>query len=63
MKKTKHLSPYAETSYANLKSKLPDCANFDHYYGGCLFMDECLVQQGERCGYFERVILQAETAS
>ncbi len=36
---------------------MPGCANYDHYYGGCLFGDECLVEQGKRCGYFERPVL------
>ncbi|MGD2095524.1 MAG: hypothetical protein PVH77_11005 [Phycisphaerales bacterium] len=63
MKKTEPLSPYADASYANLKAKLPDCANYDHHYGGCLFRDECLVQQGERCAYFEKVILETVAVS
>ena len=36
---------------------MPGCANYDHYYDECLFADECLVQQGKRCGYFERAVL------
>lgn len=40
-----------------------ECANYDHYYGGCLFGDECLVEQGKRCEYFERVVLQATMAT
>ncbi len=36
---------------------MPGCANYDHHYGGCLFNDKCLVQEGKRCGYFERAVL------
>ena len=50
---------YVEMDDADLKASMNECANYDHYYGGCLFRDECLVQQGERCEYFERVVLQA----
>ena len=41
---------------------MPGCANYDHHYGGCLFGDTCKVQEGQRCGYFERAVLpMAET--
>jgi hypothetical protein len=36
---------------------MPGCANYDHHYGGCLFRDTCLVQDGKRCRYFERAVL------
>lgn len=36
---------------------MPGCANYDHHYGGCLFADTCQVEQGQRCGYFERAVL------
>jgi hypothetical protein len=36
---------------------MPGCANFDHHYGGCLLADTCKVQEGQRCGYFERTVL------
>ena len=36
---------------------MPGCANYDHYYGGCLFAETCLVEKGKRCGYFERAVL------
>lgn len=36
---------------------MPGCANFDHHYGGCLFGDTCKVQEGQRCGQFERAVL------
>lgn len=36
---------------------MPGCANFDHHYGGCLFMDQCLVQESQRCEHFERIVL------
>ena len=39
------------------EDRMPGCANFDHYYGGCLFSDTCLVQEGKRCGYFEKCVL------
>lgn len=38
---------------SDLKDNMPGCAN----YGGCLFADTCLVEQGKRCGYFERAVL------
>lgn len=50
---------YVEIDDADLEVSMHECANYDHYYGGCLFGDECLVQQGKRCEYFERVVLQA----
>ena len=36
------------------KREMPGCANYD---GGCLFEDECLVEQGQRCAYFEKSVL------
>jgi hypothetical protein len=36
---------------------MPGCGNYDHYYSGCLFGDKCQVQEGQRCGYFERAVL------
>jgi len=36
---------------------MPGCGNYDHHYGGCLFGDKCLVQEGQRCEYFERAVL------
>ncbi|MFC1738564.1 hypothetical protein ACFL1G_05895 [Planctomycetota bacterium] len=36
---------------------MPGCANYDHYYGGCLFADNCSVQDGNRCAYFEKAVL------
>ena len=36
---------------------MPGCANYDHHYGGCLFAEHCAVEQGQRCGYFERAVL------
>jgi len=35
------------------KDNMPGCAS----YGCCLFASPCLVEQGKRCGYFERAIL------
>ncbi|MHC4728166.1 MAG: hypothetical protein ACYS17_13170 [Planctomycetota bacterium] len=43
--------------YTDKKSKNPGCANFDYHYDCCLFRDECLVQKGRRCEYFERAVL------
>ncbi|MEE9370742.1 MAG: hypothetical protein V3W45_04640 [Sedimentisphaerales bacterium] len=37
--------------------QMPGCANYDHHYGGCLFGETCRVEQGQRCGYFEKAIL------
>lgn len=39
------------------RAGMPGCANFDHHYGGCLFHDVCLIQEGKRCGYIERAVL------
>ena len=39
------------------KKQMPGCANLDHHYGGCLFAQECKVQQGKRCHYFEEAVL------
>jgi hypothetical protein len=36
---------------------MPGCANYDHHYGGCLFEDKCFVEEGQRCGYFEKAVL------
>lgn len=39
------------------KVGMPGCANYDHHYGGCLFRESCLMEQGKRCAYFERAVL------
>jgi len=39
------------------KRNMPGCANFDHYYGGCLLVEACVVEQGNRCAYFEKAVL------
>jgi len=42
------------------KDRMPGCANYDHYYGGCLFENfkgNCAVEIGKRCGWFERAVL------
>jgi len=36
---------------------MPGCANYDHHYGGCFFAKFCKVEKGQRCAYFERVVL------
>jgi hypothetical protein len=36
---------------------MPGCANYDYHYGGCLFADTCLIEQGKRCEYFEKKVL------
>ena len=36
---------------------MPGCATYDHHYGGCLFAETCKVEEGQRCGYFERAVL------
>ncbi len=41
----------------NPKDGMPGCANFDHYYGGCLQSTDCRVEKGQRCGYFEKAVL------
>jgi len=44
---------------SNPKDGMQGCANFDHYYGGCIIGigNTCLIESGMRCGYFERVVL------
>jgi hypothetical protein len=39
------------------KDGTPGCANYDHYYGGCLFQEKCNVEEGKRCAYFEKAVL------
>ena len=41
---------------------MPGCANYDHHYGGCLVEATCKVEQGRRCGYFERAVLPTGNA-
>ncbi|MBN2127951.1 MAG: hypothetical protein JW741_00565 [Sedimentisphaerales bacterium] len=36
---------------------MPGCANYDSAHGGCLLGDHCTVEQGQRCGFFERAVL------
>ncbi|MCP4256141.1 MAG: hypothetical protein GY774_01280 [Planctomycetes bacterium] len=43
--------------HTDKQSRNPGCANFDYHYDCCLFRDECLVQKGLRCEYFERAVL------
>jgi hypothetical protein len=43
------------------KAGMPGCSNYDHRRGGCLFGDDCSVEQGERCSYFERAVLPTAT--
>ena len=57
MKMIKHFSKHVGTDDNDPKGRKPGCANFDYYYDGCLFRDECLVQHGKRCEYFERAVL------
>ena len=42
---------------SNPENKMPGCCNYDHNSGGCLGKDSCFVEQGKRCGYFEKVVL------
>ncbi len=39
------------------ENKMPGCCNYDHDSGGCSYKDCCLVEQGQRCGYFEKAVL------
>ena len=50
---------HIETDDTEAKKRNPGCANFDYHYDSCLFRDECLVQKGQRCEYFERAVLPA----
>ncbi len=45
------------------KNKMPGCCNYDHDSGGCLGKDHCFVKQGERCEYFEKVVLPTSADS
>jgi len=42
---------------ADPKAEMPGCANFDHHSNGCMCGDVCLVQTGQRCHHFEKVVL------
>ena len=42
---------------SNPEDGMPGCANYDHYYGGCLLWETCKVERGQRCGYFEKAVL------
>ncbi|RPJ38494.1 MAG: hypothetical protein EHM35_04420 [Planctomycetaceae bacterium] len=42
---------------ANPKDHMPGCANYDHHYGGCLFDENCKVERGQPCRYFEKAVL------
>ena len=42
---------------SNPKNQTPGCANYDDYYGGCVYGSKCKVEQKERCEYFERSVL------
>ena len=48
---------HIEKDDIDAKKRNPGCANFDYHYDSCLFRDECLVQKGQRCEYFERAVL------
>ncbi len=54
----KHVSllPFLRGS-PNPKDVMPGCANYDHTYGKCVFGENCRVQQGKRCRYFENAVL------
>jgi len=58
MSKRKHIGLMAFLKgSSNPADQMPGCANYDHHYGGCIFNDTCLVQEGRRCGYFEKAVL------
>jgi len=61
MKTTKSKHKKAKTDDTDSKTRNPGCANFDYHYESCLFRDECLVQKGQRCEYFERAVLPTIT--
>lgn len=52
---------HVETDDTDTKTRNPGCANFDYHYDCCLFREECLVQKGKRCEYFERAVLPTIT--
>ncbi|MBA7632894.1 hypothetical protein ES703_40450 [subsurface metagenome] len=37
--------------------QMSGCANLDRHYSGCLLGKTCKVEQGQRCGYFEKAVL------
>lgn len=41
----------------NVAKEFPGCANLDEYYGGCLYRETCLLDQGKRCQYFEQAVM------
>ena len=61
MKTTKSQHKKVKTDDIDSKTRNPGCANFDYHYESCLFRDECLVQKGQRCEYFERAVLPTIT--
>ncbi|MCP4611835.1 MAG: hypothetical protein GY845_24295 [Planctomycetes bacterium] len=61
MKTTKSKHKKVKTDDTDSKTRNPGCANFDYHYESCLFRDECLVQKGQRCEYFERAVLPTIT--
>jgi len=63
MKTTKSQHKKVKTDDTDSKTRNPGCANFDYHYESCLFRDECLVQKGQRCEYFERAVLPTITDS
>ena len=34
-----------------------ECANYNKHYGTCVTDKNCVVEEGKRCGYFERAVL------
>ena len=34
-----------------------ECANYDKHYQSCIWDRPCMVLNGARCGYFEKVVL------
>jgi len=61
MKTTKSQHKKVKKDETDSKTRNPGCANFDYHYESCLFRDECLVQMGQRCEYFERAVLPTIT--
>ena len=59
--KTTMKKQHVKTDNKKSEQRNPGCANFDYHYDCCLFRDECLVQMGKRCKYFERAVLPTIT--
>lgn len=42
---------------SNAADKMPGCSKLDHHYGGCQDSEDCKIETGRYCTYFEKVVL------